>query len=94
MARGIGISHPLISEILDGQQPSFDTCLKIADVFAVPRETVVFMAGLLPKPPGRSPELDEWNFLFDKLSDMDQEDLLTLARVKARRGKSDKAKAR
>lgn len=49
-ARVIGVSHPTISEISTyGKQPSFDTCVALANTFEVSPVWVMVLAGLLPE---------------------------------------------
>lgn len=92
IGRGIGVTHPTISAVLAGEQPSFDTCIKIADGLLASRRAVVFMAGLLPPPPDYSVRVDEWDSLYDELSENDREEMLAMGRVKAIRGKREKEK--
>lgn len=91
-----GISHSVISKARSKTQPlGYDVSAKIADALGESRETVWRLAGHAPKPADWSPELDEWVMLFNQLSDDDREEMLTLGRHKAKRGKSDqKARAR
>lgn len=90
IARNLDLSHPTVSDILDGEQPSFETCMKIADAFAVSSDYVVYAAGLLTKPRGWDAKQSEMNARFSRLSDDDQEDLLQLAITKlARRKKQE-----
>jgi hypothetical protein len=57
----------------------------------VPQVEIEILAGILPKPPGWTPELEEWNAMFDQLSEEDRADFLVLGRSKAgRRGKQKK----
>jgi transcriptional regulator with XRE-family HTH domain len=48
LARRAGVSHPIISDALNGKGASFDTCKALAFLFRVPAEQVLRMAGLLP----------------------------------------------
>jgi transcriptional regulator with XRE-family HTH domain len=42
------VSHPTISEILSGEIPSYETCVKLAPILHLPLEAVMMAAGLLP----------------------------------------------
>jgi transcriptional regulator with XRE-family HTH domain len=91
-AKAAKVSHPVISDIVNyGVQPSFDTCVGLANAFGLRAEEVIYRAGLLPKPPDWQPEFDEWMGLFQDLSDEDKAELLAIARMK--RGRKKKAKA-
>ncbi len=68
------------------QPIGWDALIALAKALNAPPQTVLQLAGLLDKPGKISPLRDEWNHLFDKLSDSDQEEMLALARLKARRG--------
>ena len=50
-ARMAGISHPLISDVLKGGKPSYETCLALANLFKTPPEEVLRMASMLPPKP-------------------------------------------
>ena len=47
-ARAVGVSHPLISDILNGLEPSYKTCVKLAEYYKVPVEQITIMAGITP----------------------------------------------
>jgi len=82
-ARMIGVSHPLISDIISyGKKPSFDTCIAIAKAFGYPGEVVLRKAGLLPTKPGMNSLLEECIFIFDSLPESDREEILEIARLK------------
>ena len=90
-----GISNSVLSKARSGTQPiGYEACYAIADSLGERPETVMRLAGLLPKEPGWSSEHAEWNDLFDKLNEENREELLALGKVKAKRESNDKAKTR
>ncbi|MCS6909104.1 MAG: hypothetical protein NZM11_00820 [Anaerolineales bacterium] len=66
--------------------------MKIAAAAGVSPEVVLRLAGLLPKPPDWSPALDELATLFEQLPEDDQDELLSLARMKAQKVRGARAK--
>lgn len=87
-AKLVGVSHPLISDILSGGKPSYRTCEKLAPVLNMPVETVLRLAGYLPAPPSNTEYQEELLHLFSQLSPEDQKEILELLRFKAERQKS------
>jgi transcriptional regulator with XRE-family HTH domain len=81
-ARAAGISHTPISYALNGELPSFDTCIALADAFSVSRELVLRMAGYLPKPPNYTPTIEEGLSLLESLSEDDRQEILAAMRFK------------
>ena len=91
LARRADLSHTLISNIINlGEQPSFDTCVALAPVVGKQPTTLLYMAGLLPKPPDWKPNLEEALALFGNLPQGEQDDLLAYMRRRAERGERDK----
>lgn len=90
-----GISNSVISKARSGTQAiGHEALAKIAPVLKTPVSTAYRLAGYIEPEGAPSAEQAEWGDLFERLSDEDQEELLAIARVKARRGKNEKAKAR
>lgn len=93
-ARAGGISHTPLSYALNGDQPSYDTCAALATAFGIPREEVLILAGLLPKPPQYNPKLERIKLILSQLSENDQDEVLALIELKRDRaeksGKSEK----
>ena len=93
LAKKSGFSHSVISKARNGIQAiGYEACAKIADALYVPRSTVWKLAGYAPKESGTSPERDEWNGLFDMLGEPDREEMLQIARLKAKRGEKRERK--
>ena len=85
-ARRIGVSHPTISDIVTLQkQPSYETCLAIANAFNKPPEWVLRMAGLLPKMEPLNFDFEEWRYVLANISDTDRAELMEIARGKLER---------
>lgn len=86
MARQIEISHPLLSDVITyGNMPSYSTCLSIAARARVRPEFVLRLAGLLPDDPSVSKETEELLYIFENLSERDQDQLVSMARFLAER---------
>lgn len=93
VARRASLSHTLISNIVNlGEQPSFDTCVALAPVLEKSPLTLIYLAGLLPKPPDWKPELGEAVDLFARMDETEQDDLLAYMRRRAERGQSEKSR--
>ena len=85
-ARRIGVSHPTISDIVTLQkQPSYETCLAIANAFNKPPEWVLRLAGLLPKVVPLNFDFEEWRYVLANISDTDRAELMEIARGKLER---------
>jgi len=82
-ARAIGVSHPTISEILAGRQPSFETCVRAAQAFGVAPLVVLVQAGLLPEN-AEDATFEDMKFVLSQLSARDRQELLEFARLKLR----------
>lgn len=67
-ARRAGISHPLISDILNGGKPSLETCSVLAELFKTPPEEVLRMAGLLPHKAEKDVIIEHAEYLMEHLS--------------------------
>lgn len=87
LARASGISAPHISRIMNGEQsPGVDAITAIARAIdKSPEEVFRRVAGITTPEPQYVPFLDEWNNVFHDLGDIDREELLEIARLKASR---------
>ncbi len=83
--RRAGISYTLVSNIVNGERPTYDTCVALAEAFSIPKIQILNMAGLLEMPPDWTPSRAQWNAAFDDLSPDDQAELLEIARLKLSR---------
>lgn len=90
-ARGLGLSHPTISDALLGKQPSFDTCLAVAKAFDVSPIYVLTLAGLLPAQ-GDPAKFEDWKLVLEQLSEHDRDELLEFARLKVRRQNEERTR--
>jgi transcriptional regulator with XRE-family HTH domain len=68
-ARKAGLSHPTISDILNGDQPSYETCKKLAKLFKAPAENIFRIAGLLPLKLSADELLDRIEYMYNQLQD-------------------------
>jgi len=71
-ARMAGISHPLISDIINGGKPSYETCLALGNLFKTPPEEVFRLAGLLPSKPKQDILMERADYLIEQLSPANQ----------------------
>jgi transcriptional regulator with XRE-family HTH domain len=93
-AKIVGVSHPTISDVLNGEKPSFDTCEKLAPILNLSLETVLRAAGLLP-PVDKDTEYQEQFFHYlSQLSPQERQEILELLRFKAERQKNAKPPSR
>jgi len=92
LSKKAGLSNSFMPNLRKGARLGYESCAKIADALGVPRQAVYVKAGLDRGPIDFSAERNEWLNLFEQLSDNDQEELLALAKVKAKRGKREKSK--
>lgn len=86
LARMSNISQATISRVMSGKQlPTSDFCKAISGALNVPQIEVEILAGIHPRPPDWTPELEEWNAMFYQLSEEDRSELLMLMRSKVDR---------
>ncbi len=78
-ARQIGISHPTLGLILNGEKPSFDSVKKIAPFLHVSLEMALRMSGLLPKINKTSQLEEKLLFIFENLDEDKKQGLLDYA---------------
>ncbi len=94
LARKSGISHSTISQVVNGAQtPTYEFCIAIAKGLGLAQDEVLTLAGKLPKPPEWTPDLQEWTYLFEQLTDEDKAEMLQLGRYKAGRHEKQRSKA-
>lgn len=89
-AKLVGVSHPTISDILNGEEPSFDVCRKLAPILNLPLEKVLRAAGLLPPVDEDTEYQEEFFHLLSQLSPQERQEILDLLRFKASRQKNAK----
>ncbi len=75
-AKAIGISHPTLGVILSGEQPSYDSCLKISKFLRMPLVNVLSLAGLLPKIPETTAREEQIIYMFHQLSEYQQQEII------------------
>ena len=87
LARKSGIHRGSIYNVInETRSPGAEMCLAIANAFQLPPEYVFVKAGLLPqKTVARNKAENE--YLFAKLSDEDQQEILEIMRVKIKLSK-------
>jgi transcriptional regulator with XRE-family HTH domain len=84
-AKLVGVSHPTISDILNGEEPSYDVCKKLAPILNLPLEKVLRAAGLLPPVPPDTEYQEEFLYLLAQLPPEERQEILDLLRFKAER---------
>ncbi len=83
-ARRAHISHPIISDILNGGQPSFETCKALANLFGVKPEFLFRVARLLDPIPPENETIQEIAFVVSSLPKDEQAGILEFAKMRAR----------
>jgi transcriptional regulator with XRE-family HTH domain len=72
VARRAGVSHPRISDVLNGKEPSLDTAIVLARLFKETPELILRTAGVLAP----IPEIDEFReTLIKETLDMSRDEL-------------------
>lgn len=66
-ARLAGVSHPTISDILNGSRPSIKTCKALAKVFGREERWVAILAGYFKPDPNRTPDMEA---VIEAMSDL------------------------
>lgn len=80
-SRRVNRSHSYVTNIANGTtEPDAQILRKIADAFNLSPEDVFRRAGLLPPETAPGPGTRELTYLFDQLSDEDQEEALIILR--------------
>ncbi len=80
-AKLVGISHPVIANILAGETPSFETCIKIAPFLHMQEIQVMRIAKLIKPISSLTEEKEELLYLFDQLPDQEKRSLLRFIRA-------------
>ncbi len=87
LAREAGLSRGEISRVMNGKQPSFNVCKKIAHALDFSLDFVLREAGLQLKPSGYDDKLKRVVATLTLLEQDDLDELLELARIRLRRKK-------
>jgi transcriptional regulator with XRE-family HTH domain len=82
LAKKAYISHSVLSKARRGTIPRWDACQGIASALNMPAEVVFRAAGLLPAVKDGAADLEEWQYLLDRLPEKDRYELLQIARLK------------
>lgn len=93
-AKLVGVTHPTISAILEGEEPSYDICRKLAPILHLPLETVLRAAGLLPPVSPDTEYQEEFFHLLSQLSPQERQEILELLRFKTERRSTTIKKSR
>ena len=94
LARESGISQSTVSKVINGAQlPTYEFCVGIAKGLGLAQDEVLTLAGKLPKPPEWTPDLQEWTYLFEQLTEEDRAEMLQLGRYKVGRREKQRSKA-
>ena len=68
LARRSGVSHPTISNIINGATPTYEACAKLAPALNLPLEIVLRSAGLLPASEKLTADQQHMLFLYNSLA--------------------------
>lgn len=63
-------------------KPDEDSLKAIAHAFGVPPETIFRAAGILPNQPGMDEDFEELKYIFNQMTDEEQEEFLATGRLK------------
>lgn len=86
MAEMARISHSVISKARNEIQPiGYDALIKIGDAFGLSAPMVLRLAGHMEQEDALSPEQQLWLSLLADLDEFDREELIAIARVRAKR---------
>jgi len=81
LARRAGISQSTVSMIIGGQnKPGLDFCVGVARAFKVPAEYVLALAKLIPSIPEETLGVREMTYLYDRLDETGQKNILDMMR--------------
>lgn len=100
LSRRSGISASQVTRIMNREQnPGQESLESIARALRLPPETVLRAAGLLPQKADQSPNFDELLYVFEQMTDDEQNELLAMGRLKIemrekRRGREPKTQPR
>lgn len=83
-ARKIGVSHPTVSDMLAGFQPSYATCQKLASAYNIPLTLILQKAQLLELSGQEDERKREINYIYEKLDADGQKELLEQGRLRLR----------
>lgn len=84
LAQRAGLSHSVISKARRGVLPRWEACAAIAGALNLPADLVFRYAGLLPPLPDEEASLVELRALLARLSPRDRQELVQIARLKAK----------
>jgi len=85
LVKKTGLTRGAISHLVTGRnQPTLETCQKIARAFNLPDESVLIIAGIMVSKTKTSPQLEEINMILSQLPPEEREDILEYARLRAR----------
>jgi len=76
VAKVVGVSHPLIGNIINGEQPSFETCIKLVPFLHIPDVEILRMAGLIKPVSKITSEKERLLYLFEQLPPSEKEELI------------------
>lgn len=84
LARAANLDTAVVSNLYNGKRgPGEETCRAIARAFDLPVETVYRAAGILPPVAELDALADEVSYLWNRLSEEDQREVLNFLRFKA-----------
>jgi len=79
LARAAGLSSGLVSRIMNGQRPGLQVCKDLARALDLPIDTVLELAGHLPREDDLDPDLEQIKNIFRKLPPAARKALLGVA---------------
>ena len=89
LARRSGVSHTAVSYVMSGQREAgLRFCNGVARALDVPPEIILRLAGRIPQRATRKQLTDEILFYFDRMDEIEQLRLITIAFALSRRDKN------
>jgi len=94
LAKLVGVSHPTIISVLDGNKPSYDTCKKLAPFLHMPLEAVLRAGGLLDPVPSDTECEEQIIYLLRQLPPEEQKRYMELLEFEVERQKKKQPKTK
>lgn len=76
----LDVSHPTLGKVLNGEEASFEFCVKASGFLKLPPNQVFRLAGLLPPVPAKTEQSDRLLYMFEQMNEEQKADLLLYAR--------------
>lgn len=75
----LDVSHPTLGKVLNGEEASFEFCVKASGFLKIPPDQVFRLAGLLPPVPAKTEQSEQLLYLFNQLDPDKKQELINFA---------------